>query len=309
MAPASSNAYEERRTWPLPGQARRIAVTCERIIWPAATSRPSELVLLQQRQQLAVGSLRAAQDRVQQRVGAGEVEDAVRRRLDRGHQVIRMVRERRVDAVEEQLHLAHHHRLGELRLGAELVVDGLPADPDAVGELAHRDRPPAALRGERKPRSASVPATYRLGGGAGSSGGPPWAGGPRAPTPATSAYQAQREGRAGLDRGVHLVAIRLRRVLVEDVMISSSSSSKYSCAIASHIPSPSHSSRSTYDLHGTHPALRSTGTKSTFSRTPQSGQHHDSGTSAQAVPAGQTLVLVAAPRPRRCSRSRGNGRP
>ncbi len=46
---------------------------------------------------------------------------------------------------------------------------------------------------------------------------------------------------------------------------------------------------STTALHGVtsdrQALTRSTGTKSTFSRTPQSGQHQSSGTSAQAVPA------------------------
>ncbi len=50
--------------------------------------------------------------------------------------------------VEEQVQLAHHHRLGELRLAAELVVDRLPADADEVGELAHRQCSPAVLGGE-----------------------------------------------------------------------------------------------------------------------------------------------------------------
>ena len=55
--------------------------------------------------------------------------------------------------------------------------------------------------------------------------------------------------------------------------------------------------------HGTTDA--STGTKSTFSRTPQSGQHQSSGTSAHAVPAANPSR--SSPVTRLCNRSRGSG--
>ena len=82
----------------------------------------------QQREQLALRTLAAAEDRVQQRVGAGQLEHPAGGRLDRADQVVGVVLEGRVDDLEEQLELAQHHRLGQLRLAADLVVDRLPAD-------------------------------------------------------------------------------------------------------------------------------------------------------------------------------------
>ena len=47
---------------------------------------------------------------------------------------------------EEALQLVGHDRLGERRLRADLVVDGLPAHPDLLGEAAHGHRRPAVSR-------------------------------------------------------------------------------------------------------------------------------------------------------------------
>ncbi len=58
--------------------------------------------------------------------------------------------ERRVDDGEELRELREHHLLGELGLGADLVVDGLPRDADPVGELAHGHAGPADLEGQRR---------------------------------------------------------------------------------------------------------------------------------------------------------------
>src|ERR1700750_1511603 len=48
------------------------------------------------------------------------------------------------DHGHEPLELAEHHRLAERRLGAELVVDGLPADAPPPGHLSHS--PPGTAR-------------------------------------------------------------------------------------------------------------------------------------------------------------------
>ncbi len=53
------------------------------------------------------------------------------------------------DQLEEPVQLAQDHRLGEQRLGADLVVDGLPADAHHVGEPRHRHLGPAVLGGQR----------------------------------------------------------------------------------------------------------------------------------------------------------------
>ena len=47
-----------------------------------------------------------------------------------------------------------HHRLGQVVLGADLVVDRLPADPDLVGEPRHRDPGPALARDDPDGRVA-----------------------------------------------------------------------------------------------------------------------------------------------------------
>ena len=48
-----------------------------------------------------------------------------------------------VTTAEEALELGHDHRLGQRALGADLVVDRLPAHPDPLGEPRHRHRGPA----------------------------------------------------------------------------------------------------------------------------------------------------------------------
>ena len=50
------------------------------------------------------------------------------------------------DEREEARQLVGHDRLGEGRLRADLVVDGLPAHPDLLGEAAHGHRRPAVPR-------------------------------------------------------------------------------------------------------------------------------------------------------------------
>ena len=83
----------------------------------------------------------------------GELEHAVRRRADRVDQVVGDGASKAADDHgEEALQLAQDHRLGEPVLGAELVVDGLPADADPLGERAHGHAGPARTRWSSRPR-------------------------------------------------------------------------------------------------------------------------------------------------------------
>ena len=68
------------------------------------------------------------------------------------------------DHAEEPVELAQDHRLGQPRLGADLVVDRLPADPDRVGEPGHRHLRPADCRwSARRPRRRSARASSGAG--------------------------------------------------------------------------------------------------------------------------------------------------
>ena len=101
----------------------------------------------QQGQQLAVAAVGGRHDRPEQAVPAGSLEHAARRLLDGGDRVVVMHVEGHPDEREEALQLVGHHRLGEGRLRADLVVDRLPADPDLLREAAHGHRRPAVSRG------------------------------------------------------------------------------------------------------------------------------------------------------------------
>ena len=52
-------------------------------------------------------------------------------------------------AGEEALDLSVHHRLAELGLGADLLVEALPGDPGALGDLGHAQPVPALLGDDR----------------------------------------------------------------------------------------------------------------------------------------------------------------
>ena len=56
-----------------------------------------------------------------------------------GDQVVGLVVEGLGDDSQEALELGQDHRLGERRLGPDLVVDGLPAHPDLGRQPGHRD--------------------------------------------------------------------------------------------------------------------------------------------------------------------------
>ena len=106
----------------------------------------------EERQQLRVGSGRARRDAVrrgeqpvQQRVRLRQQERLLRGGPDRVDQVVVGVQLVRDDG-EEPVQLAQHHRLAERRLGAVLVVDGLPAHPRHRGDLGHRHRRPSRPR-------------------------------------------------------------------------------------------------------------------------------------------------------------------
>ena len=138
--------------------------TCERIICPAASRRPSELVVSS-----GSSSLSAPWLLLRIACSSGSVRASSRTRYAAAS--IAATRssglsgERRVDVVEEQVELAHHHGLGQLGLAAELVVDRLAADADEVGELAHRQGAPAVLGGEPGSRGQQpVAVGDRLGG-------------------------------------------------------------------------------------------------------------------------------------------------
>ena len=95
-------------------------------------------------------AVRRRDDCLEQRVGPGQLEDTARGRADRVDQGVRVPVEGRVDDGEELRKLGQHHLLGEVGLGADLVVDRLPRDADPVGELAHRHAGPADLQGQRR---------------------------------------------------------------------------------------------------------------------------------------------------------------
>ena len=91
----------------------------------------------QQRQQLGVGAVGRRDDGVQQLVVLGELEHAAatppgsRRPGRRGGRS-----KARSTTAEEPVELVQDHRLGQAVLGADLVVDRLPAHADPVGERA-----------------------------------------------------------------------------------------------------------------------------------------------------------------------------
>ena len=145
-----------------------------------------------------------------------------------------------LDHREEALELAQDHRLGQRRLGADLVVDGLPAHADPLGE----PRPSSP-----RPSPTSVVSSDR------------------------GATMRSRSRSEGWSRR-HPRNRRPRQ------------------------PPRGRQAGSAVD----------SGTKSTFSRTPQSGQHQSSGIVGPGRAGGEALVLVARRRPRRCSRSRGSAR-
>ncbi len=102
----------------------------------------------QQGQQLGVGAVRGRDDGLEEAVVLGQLEHPEAGAADGRDEVVRVVVERPLDLGQEQGQLAQHHLLGQPGLGADLVVDGLTADPDPVGELAHRDGRPAGLGGQ-----------------------------------------------------------------------------------------------------------------------------------------------------------------
>ena len=102
----------------------------------------------QQREQLGVRAMRGRDDGLEQQVVLGGLEHGARRVADRGDQVGRVRVEGHGDQAEEPLQLAQDHPLREQRLRADLVVDGLPAHADHVGEPRHRHLGPADLGGQ-----------------------------------------------------------------------------------------------------------------------------------------------------------------
>ena len=113
----------------------------------------------QQRQQLGVRAVGGRDHRVQQPVVLRQLEHAARGRADRPGQVVGMPVEGGLDGREEPVELGEDHRLGQGGLGADLVVDRLPADPDPLGQPRHRHLRPAAGRWSApRPRRRSAAA-------------------------------------------------------------------------------------------------------------------------------------------------------
>ena len=191
----------------------------------------------QERKDVGVGAVRGRHHRVQQLVVLSQLEHRADRALQRAGEVIGMVVERTGHHPQEALQLGHDHRLGQRLLGADLVVDRLPAHAHCLGQSGHRHVAPPDLSGHRDRCRDDAPPQ-------------------RLPDESTARSHVS-ESRTGSMPGV---------VLHEQVRTGPGQR-------------PDAPEESVYAEAG------SNGTKSAFSRTPQSGQDQSTGMSTHAVPA------------------------